>query len=155
MSVVTASGPPFIGLKPVQVALAVRRKPTAMVAIKPQSISCACQATAKKGAGTMEGANIQIATEINAHAHPQIYKGRKPRLRNTFRSGLGRATRAALFMIQLRRHAIRFTMHLIAIPQAARNSARELVGLICHVAIFQFGGGGVEYLQPALEHRRV
>ena len=41
----TASARPLMGVMPVQVAPAVNRKPTAMVMMKPQSISWACQNT--------------------------------------------------------------------------------------------------------------
>src|SRR5690606_21268869 len=85
--VTRASPLPFRGLCLVHVALAVSRNPTAMVAIKPHSISWACQPRPLNGVGISAGQNIQMATEMSAHAQPAIYKGRKPRLRNAFKSG--------------------------------------------------------------------
>src|SRR5699024_138908 len=63
---------PFKGLIFVQFALAVNRKPTAIVAINAQSISCACQLKPSKGAGITCGAKIQIAIETSAHKHPAM-----------------------------------------------------------------------------------
>src|SRR5690606_1537420 len=84
----TAARPlPFSGLEPVQVALAVKRKPTAIVAIKPHSISWACQATPARGCPSHCGAKIHKAIAINAQPQPAIYSGRKPRLRKAVISG--------------------------------------------------------------------
>src|SRR5690625_4732116 len=54
-TVVTASGQPHNGLCPVQVALAVNKNATAMVVIKPQSISWACQNGPAKGPVSIDG----------------------------------------------------------------------------------------------------
>src|SRR5690606_122103 len=124
---------------------------TAMVAMKPHSISWACQATAKNGAGMSAGVKIQIAMEIRAQAQPQIYRGRKPRLRNTERSGGWAATFAGLrsVMVELPRHAIGFTVHLIPEPQAAGDALSQFLGLVRHIAVAKFRRRLVKKIEPA------
>ncbi|KAF1048776.1 MAG: hypothetical protein GAK38_01220 [Xylophilus sp.] len=67
---VAPSARPLSGLMPVQLAPAVQRKPTAIVATKPQSISCACQATAASRPRSRPGAYTQSATATAAHRQP-------------------------------------------------------------------------------------
>src|SRR5690606_9098781 len=108
---------PFMGLNPVQVALAVSRKPTAMVAMNPHNIPWTCQATPKHGARIAEGAKIQIATDIAAHAQPLMYKGRKPRLRKAERSAAWAAEpREGSFITEISGHTSGSLIHLIAEP---------------------------------------
>ena len=77
---------------PVQFAPAVSRKPTAMVAMKPQSISCACQMTPANCPRSMTGANTHSATDTAAQKQPAKYNGRKPSSRNAAHCGAGSFT---------------------------------------------------------------
>src|SRR3546814_16926512 len=62
----TPSGQPCNGLIPVQVALEVSKNPTAMVMMKPHSISWACQNTPNSGPSSHCGAKIHSEIEISA-----------------------------------------------------------------------------------------
>src|SRR5690606_957741 len=117
------NGVPFRGLKPVQVALAVSRKATAMVAIKPHNISCACQAMPINGALSHCGAKIHMAMEIKAQAPPAIDSGLNPRLRKAciLGRGLALADTAACrvsAMVDLCEGLAWLVVQLIAIPEA-------------------------------------
>src|SRR5690606_40917325 len=126
---------PFRGLKPVHVALAVRRNPIAMLDTKPHSISCACHATPCNGPDSRCGANIQIRMETAAQAQPAIYKGRKPRSRKAFQSGSCLAGSCgscndtgmalALAMEDLGDGLIGLIVKLVPIPEAASDAVGD------------------------------
>ncbi|MNL65496.1 hypothetical protein D3C87_1898310 [compost metagenome] len=69
---------PRSGFLPVQLAPAVSKKPTAMVATKPHSISCACQNTPPNTPVMRAGACTHSQTDASAQKQPARYSGRKP-----------------------------------------------------------------------------
>jgi hypothetical protein len=76
-----------MGLIPVQLAPAVIKKASAMVAMKPQSISCACHATPPKGAFKNDGVKIHNTMATSAQPTPAKYRGLKASSRKTFMLG--------------------------------------------------------------------